>query len=75
MIATYLINWMPSRILDFKSLAELLLGNQNFRVPPKVFGYVCFVKDHQPMVSKLDTYGEQVGSSSYQMHFRGLCHY
>jgi transposase InsO family protein/copper chaperone CopZ len=54
MTATYLINRMPSRILDMKSPAELLLGNQNFRVPPKVFGCVCFVKDHRPMASKLD---------------------
>jgi hypothetical protein len=54
MTATYLINRMPSRILDMKSPTELLLGKSDFRVPPKVFGCVCFVKDHRPMVSKLD---------------------
>jgi hypothetical protein len=46
MTATYLINWMPSRILDMKSPTELLLGKRDFHVPPKVFGCVCFVKDH-----------------------------
>jgi hypothetical protein len=54
MMPTYLINRMPSRILDMKSPTELLLGKRDFHVPPKVFGYVCFVKDHRPMVSKLD---------------------
>jgi hypothetical protein len=54
MTATYLINRMPSRILDIKSLTELQLGKCDFRVTPKVFGCVCFVKDHRPMVSKLD---------------------
>jgi hypothetical protein len=54
MTTTYLINRMPSRILDMKSPMELLLGKNDFRVPPKVFGCVCFVKDHRPTVSKLD---------------------
>jgi len=54
MTATYLINQMPSRILGMKSPVELLLGRHDFKVPPKVFGCVCFVKDHQPTVSKLD---------------------
>jgi hypothetical protein len=54
MTTTYLINRMPSRILDMKSPTELLLMKCDFRVPPKVYGCVCFVEDHQPMVSKLD---------------------
>jgi len=54
MIATYLINRMPSRILGMKSPVELLLGRHDFKVPPKVFGCVCFVKDHRPTVGKLD---------------------
>ena len=65
MTATYLINRMPSRILNMKSPAELLLGKCDFRVPPKVFGCVCFCK-------RSSTYGEQVGSSSNQVHFCGL---
>jgi hypothetical protein len=50
----YLINCMPSRILGMKSPAELLLGQREFKVPPKVFGCVCFVRDHRPSVGKLD---------------------
>ena len=53
MTAIYLINRMPSRILGMKS-PELLLGRCDFKVPPKVFCCVCFVKNHRPMVSKLD---------------------
>ena len=54
MTATYLINRMPSRILGMKSPVELLLGRHDFKVPPRVFGCVCFVKDLRPMVGKLD---------------------
>jgi hypothetical protein len=52
--AAYLINRMPSRILGMKSPSELLLGQREFRVPPKVFGCVCFVRDHRTSVGKLD---------------------
>jgi streptogramin lyase len=54
MTAAYLINRMPSRILGMKSPAELLLGSREFKVPPRVFGCVCFVRDHRPSVGKLD---------------------
>jgi hypothetical protein len=54
MTAAYLINCMPSRILGMKSPAELLLGQQEFKLPPRVFGCVCFVTDHRPSVGKLD---------------------
>ena len=54
MTATYLINQMPSRILGMKSPVELLLGRHDFKVPPRVFGCVCFVKDHRPTLGKLD---------------------
>ena len=52
MTAVYLINRMPSRILDNKSPAELMLGRREFKVPPKVFGCVCFVRDHRASVGK-----------------------
>jgi hypothetical protein len=54
LIATYLINCIPSRILGMKSPAELLLGQREFKLPPRVFGCVCFVRDHRPSVEKLD---------------------
>jgi transposase InsO family protein len=52
--ATYLINCMPSRILGMKSPTELLLEQREFKLPPRVFGCVYFVKDHRPSVGKLD---------------------
>ena len=54
MTAVYLINRMPSRILGNKSHAELMLGRREFKVPPKVFGCVCFVRDHRASMGKLD---------------------
>jgi hypothetical protein len=73
MTATYLINRMPSRILNMKSPTELLLGRCDFLVPPKVFGCVCFVKYHRPMVSKLDPQAVKcifVGYSSTQKGYK-----
>ena len=52
--ATYLINRTPSRILSMKTPCEMLLGENKFVVPPKVFGCTCFVRDHRPSVGKLD---------------------
>src|SRR6185437_5076542 len=72
MIAVYLINRMPSRILGMKSLAELMLGCREFKVPPKVFGCVCFVGDHRPSVGKLDPQAVKcifVGYSSTQKRY------
>lgn len=52
--ATYLINRTPSRVLGMKTPCEVLLGENKFVVPPKVFGCTCFVRDHRPSVGKLD---------------------
>jgi hypothetical protein len=54
MTAAYLINRMPSRVLGMRSPAELLWEQREFKVPPRVFGCVCFVHDHRPSVGKLD---------------------
>jgi hypothetical protein len=54
MTTAYLINRMSSRTLGMKSLAELLLGQREFKLPPKVFGCVCFVRDHRPSMRKID---------------------
>jgi hypothetical protein len=56
-----------------KSPAELLLGQQEFKVPPKVFGCVCFVRDHRPSISKLDPRAVKcvfVGYSSTQKGYK-----
>jgi len=71
--AAYLINRMPSRILGMASPAELLLGQQEFKVPPKVFGCVYFVRDHRPSVGKLDPQAVKcvfVGYSSTQKGYK-----
>ncbi|KAG8076572.1 hypothetical protein GUJ93_ZPchr0006g42586 [Zizania palustris] len=54
MTATYLINRTPSRILGWKTPYEMIFGKNEFIVPPKVFGCTCFVRDHRPLVGKLD---------------------
>jgi hypothetical protein len=73
MIAAYLINRMSLRILGMKSPTELLLGRREFKVPPKVFGCVCFVRDHRPSVEKLDPHAVKcifVGYSSTQKGYK-----
>jgi hypothetical protein len=73
MTVVYLINRMPSRILGMKSPAELLLGQREFKLPLRVFGCVCFVKDHRPSVGKLDPHAVKcifVGYSSTQKGYK-----
>jgi hypothetical protein len=50
----YLINRMSSRVLSMSSPTEILLGQQEFKIPHRVFGCVCFVHDHRPSFGKLD---------------------
>lgn len=54
--ATYLINRMPSPVLDFQTPLEVLSPHHSTAkgVSPKVFGCVCFVHIHGPTRSKLD---------------------
>jgi hypothetical protein len=54
--AKYLINRMPSRVLDFQTPLKVLspLLSTAKGVSPKVFGCVCFVHIHGPTRSKLD---------------------
>jgi hypothetical protein len=47
--AAYLINRMPSCVLNFKTPLEVLsppFSSSNFVIPPRVFGCVCFVHFH-----------------------------
>jgi hypothetical protein len=52
--AIYLINMMPSRVLDWKSPIEMLKGKKGDVLLLKIFGCVCFVQDNRPNVEKLD---------------------
>jgi hypothetical protein len=54
MTAVYLINHTPLRLLGWEAPYEMLQGVNEFVVPPKVFGYTCFVMDQRPSVGKLD---------------------
>ncbi|WVZ69158.1 hypothetical protein U9M48_017993 [Paspalum notatum var. saurae] len=74
--ATYLINRMPLRTLGFKTPAECLLNSNDFVVPPKVFGCVCFVHDYRNSVGKLDPHAVKcvfMGYSSSQKGYRCWC--
>ena len=76
MTATYLINRTPSRILGMKSPCELLLGENKFVVPPKLFGSTCFVRDHRPSVGKLDPRAVKcvfLGYASGQQGYKCWC--
>ncbi|RVW40843.1 Retrovirus-related Pol polyprotein from transposon RE1 [Vitis vinifera] len=57
--STYLINRMPSRILQFKTLCQILLAAYPSAriissIPVKVFGCIAFVHIHKSQHSKLD---------------------
>jgi hypothetical protein len=76
MTAAYLINRMPSRMLDYKTPIECLKGETSYVVPPKVFGCVCFVKDYRPSMGKLDSRALKcvfVGYSGKQKGYKCWC--
>jgi hypothetical protein len=52
--ATYLINRISLRAVDFSTPIEMLTGTTSFKVPPKKFGCVCFVHNTSLSKSKLD---------------------
>lgn len=52
--ATYLINRLPSRVLDFKSTYEVLKGKKLNLSHLKVFGCTCFVHIQSSHHDKLD---------------------
>jgi hypothetical protein len=45
---------MPLRTVDFSTPFEMLTSTTSFKVPSKKFGYVCFVHNTSPVISKLD---------------------
>jgi hypothetical protein len=45
---------MPLRTVNFSTPFEMLTGTTSFKVPSKKFGYVCFVHNTSPGISKLD---------------------
>jgi hypothetical protein len=76
MTVIYLINRTPSRLFGWKTPHEMLRGENEFIVPPKVFGCTCFVRDHRPSVGKLDPRAVKcifVGYSSNQKGYKCWC--
>lgn len=51
MVACYLINRLPSRVLEGKSHLAVLLGQDTYLTHLQVFDYLCFVKI-QPNLDK-----------------------
>jgi Integrase core domain/GAG-pre-integrase domain len=70
--ATYLINRMPSRVLDCKSPIEILKGKNEDVLPLKTFGCVCFVQDNRPNVGKLDPKAVKCVFVGYSLPRRGM---
>jgi hypothetical protein len=71
--ATYLINRMPLRVVDFSNPLEMATKTILFKVPPKKFGCVCFVHNISPGISKLDARAHKcafVGYSSGKKGYR-----
>ena len=53
--ACFLINWMPSLVLNWDTPYHILFPNKPlFSIKPQIFGCTCFVRDVCPQVSKLD---------------------
>ncbi|XP_031505644.2 retrovirus-related Pol polyprotein from transposon TNT 1-94 isoform X1 [Nymphaea colorata] len=74
--SAYLINRMPSRVLNGQTPHSMLPGSRPpFLLPPRVFGCVCFIHDHSPYVKKLDPRsikGVFVGYSPTQKGYKCL---
>ncbi|CAN0913556.1 Retrovirus-related Pol polyprotein from transposon TNT 1-94, partial [Linum grandiflorum] len=77
--ATYLINRMPSRVLDFKTPRRVLLDDfphlSSFSadLPPRVFGCTVFIHNSAPNRSKLDpraVKGVFIGYSTTQKGYK-----
>jgi hypothetical protein len=72
--ANYLINWMPSSVLNGASPHSLLYSSSTpFALPLKVFGCVCYVHNLGPGYDKLDPHSTKyvfLGYSTTQKGYR-----
>lgn len=51
----YLINRIPSTVLDFEIPYKVLFPNKKLHpIKPRVFGCICYVRDLNPQLGKLD---------------------
>ena len=76
-IACFLINRMPSSILNWDTPYHILFPNKPlFPIEPQIFGCTCFVRDVRPQVSKLDHKSLKcifLGYSRVQKGYRCYC--
>ena len=71
--ATYIINRLPSRVLNFKSPHEVLKGKSLNLLHLRVFGCTCFVHVQTPHRDKLDSRATKcvfLGYSSTQKRYK-----
>jgi hypothetical protein len=75
--AAFLINRMPSRVLQFKTPLHTLSQHHSLpsllNIPPKVFGCTCYIHVHQHQRGKMDTRAHKclfVGYSATQKGYK-----
>ena len=76
-IACFLINRMPSSVLNWDTPYHILFPNKPlFPIKPQIFACTCFVRDVRPQVSKLDHKSLKcifLGYSRVQKGYRCYC--
>ena len=71
-IAYFLINYMPSSVLNGDIPYAVLFPSKSlFPIEPRVFGSTCFVRDVRPQVTKLDPKSLKCIFLGYSRHKKG----
>jgi hypothetical protein len=69
--ATYLINKISLRAVDFTISIEMLTCTISFKVTPKKFGCVCFIHNTSPGTSKFDAKSHKCALVGYSSGNKG----
>lgn len=73
--AAYLLNRMPSKILNFRTPLQTLSGHKSLptllMLPPRIFGCVAFVHLHKNQRTKLDPCAVRCIFLGYALHQKG----
>lgn len=73
--AVYLLNMMPSKVLDFKTPLQVLSTHVSLpavlMLPPRIFGCVAFVHLHKNQRTKLDPCAVRCAFLGYGLHKKG----
>jgi hypothetical protein len=77
--AVHLLNWMPSKVLDFQSplqtLSQYVPLPTMLMLPPRVFGCVAFVHLHKNQRTKLDPCAVRCLFLGYAFHQKAYHYY